>query len=686
MDFIAWAIYAFIAVAAFAATLFHYRRHEPAGRGRHVLAVLRWLAIALLVLLVFDPDVPAAGATGRDATAVLVDASLSMRLTDPDGTSRWDEAVERVTAFDAGRVLLFGGGDARSVTSLDGAGPTAGSSRLAPALRAAAEGGASRVIVITDGALEDATEARRAADESGVAVELVTVGRRTRANVGVTAVRAPAWAEVDEETVVEVDVARVGEGAPDSVTVVLSRDGQDLVRSRVPVPSEGRTSAADLRFTPRAGTRGPVRYDVRLVEGDSEAADDRRSVYVHVAEEPPGVAMISFRPDQEPRFLLPVLERSLGVPTRGWLALRGGRYIRLGFGRDAGQVADESTVRAAVEAADFLVFHGVDSNTPGWAGEAGRAAGRLLVFPAEASASMLPFDVGTERAGDWYPAPDVPSSPVAALIAGTDPGDAPPLTALRDAGDPAGFWTPLNVRLSRRGPARPVLLAGRPEGRRVVVALGEGYWRWALAGGTARALYDRMWSAVAGWLAEEQVTVTDEVRPIRRAVEAASPVRWLVPAGMDSARIVLTPATPGDPDPEAGPGDRAPAPDTPPVGSAALEPTAVDTVVPVVGDTLTIAGMPAGHYRYDVTAFGPVTGDTTSPVGARGDGEITVESFSPELTRSAIPLELGAEGIEAAGERRARGRRPLHATPWPYGLLVLLVCVEWILRRRWGLR
>jgi hypothetical protein len=66
---------------------------------------------------------------------------------------------------------------------------------------------------------------------------------------------------------------------------------------------------------------------------------------------------------------------------------------------------------------------------------------------------------------------------------------------------------------------------------------------------------------------------------------------------------------------------------------------------------------------------------------------LTVETWSPELARPPAP-----RAAIAPADRIGRGtvgpgaRRPLHTSPVPYVLLVLLLSAEWVLRRRWGLR
>ena len=656
MDLTAWALYALIVAAALAGAVFHYRRHEPAGRGRVILGVLRGTTLAVLLLLLFDPVVPAVAVGGAGGTAVLVDASLSMGLPAERGGTAWGEARSVVDSVGADRVLLCGAGEALGVAGLGEEAPVATGSRLAPALRSALEAGAERVLVVTDGALEDAAEAERIAGAGAGHVRVRLVGDGGAANLGLPAVEAPAWLEVGERATVRVTVDGRGPVTADSVTVVVSRDSVELGRATAAAPARGQAVPVSVPIEPGEAGAGPVRLDIALTPGGAVAADDVRHVYVRIAEEPAGVALVSFQPDQEPRFLLPVLERALGLPVRGWMALAGDRYLRLGTGEEAGRSGDVAGVRRAVAGADLVVLHGLTAAAPEWAQEAAAVRRRVLVFPGDPWPRTLPVGAGPARAGDWYPVSEPPPSPVAALLAGVEAGDAPPLTTLRaPTATDAELWTPVEARLGRQGEPRPVVLAGEPDGRRVAVALGTGYWRWAFAGGGGRELYDRMWSAVAAWLLEAGPDAGPEaVRPATLAVPRGAEIQWLAPGDADSLRISYEPL-----DGSAGP--------------------ARDTSIAAEAGRGSTAALPPGRYRYRAG----VPGDS----GVSGEGELTVEAYSPELSRPTVPLRLdgGGGGDRGAGAMGAPGR-PLHATPWPYAVVVLLLCVEWVLRRRWGLR
>jgi hypothetical protein len=146
------------------------------------------------------------------------------------------------------------------------------------------------------------------------------------------------------------------------------------------------------------------------------------------------------------------------------------------------------------------------------------------------------------------------------------------------------------------------------------------------------------------------------VRPVERVVARGEPSRWLTPGlDADSLRLRL----------------------------AAGERTVLDTVLrSAPGDTLQAPALPPGVFRYQARAYGPER-------QLDGTGELTVEAWAPELARprTAAPALRPAERL--AGEDQpptASSTRPLHVSPLPYVLLVLLLAAEWILRRRWGLR
>jgi hypothetical protein len=208
----------------------------------------------------------------------------------------------------------------------------------------------------------------------------------------------------------------------------------------------------------------------------------------------------------------------------------------------------------------------------------------------------------------------------------------------------------------RQGAVLPLAVAGETQGRRWAIAAASGYWQWAFRGGAERQLYARFWSALSGWLAQTgDVASMPAVRPAQMVVPRGADMAWVTPSAIiDSIHVTVAD--------EAG--------------------TVVhDTLVASVrGDTAYTTAPAPGHYSYRARAF---SGDNV----IAGAGVLTVERYSPEFARARIAagrLESGAEAVRGADT--ARRGTPLHATGYPYVLIVLLLAAEWILRRRWGLR
>ena len=655
MSVMSWLLWLGLSAAVMVGSLWHYRRRETPGRGRALLAVLRGSAVALALLLLFDPELPTRGAGITRGSQVLLDASLSMRLQEGDGT-RWDAAVAEARSRAGDRPVLLFGDRARPVTAdaLPDSAPGDGSSRLLPALQAAAEAGVRDVVVLSDGGIEDADAVARWAPRLGLGVEMMGIGEDVP-NTAVIEAAAPQWVEAGEPLPVEFAVAG---GTDDSVAVVVRRDGRVLGRTVLMGAAAGRIASGsiEVRLDAPATDDGWARLEVALENGDAVPDDDVRTLYVQVGAEPAGIVLVSFRPDWEPRFMAPVLERSLGLPLRAWIRGATGRYVRLGSGLEAGNATPEDQVRTAAGRAQVLVLHGLGVDAPAWAHGLAASAARVLILPAdELPGDELPVQVSPEMQGDFFLSGTVPASPVAPLLADVELAAARPLTGLRTAVAPASAWAPLNVTRGRQGTVMPLALAGQDGRRRWVVSLGSGYWQWAFRGGAERQVYDRLWSALGGWLAQEGSHAgAPAVRPAALALPRARPLPWITPAAAaDSIHVLLTDAA----------------------GNAAL-----DTVVAAGADTVFTNTPAPGHYSYRARAFG---GDTVT----EGAGVLTVERYSPEFARRTADsgsLESGATAVR--GGDTARRGTPLHATPYPYVLIVLLLAVEWILRRRWGLR
>lgn len=634
-----------------------YFRREPPVRGRTILAALRALALLLLILLFWNPRIPRL-LDGSDVQVprVLLDASLSMSVG-PDEAAPWESGVQegRERAGSGGEALLFGSGvRVTGLDTLDGNLPSDEGSRLAPALERAASLGATSVEVVSDFRLEDPVAVERALQITGLGVRYVDVGAPVR-NAGIAGVEGPRSLPAGEEGVLEVLVGgEVPDDAPggDSLTLDL-RLGDQLVASReVPLPGPGRTARHSLGFTaPEA--EGLHRLQVRVtLRDDVFPVDDEWIHPLEVEDGAGGVVLLSLQADWEPRYLLPVLEQVTGLAGSGFLRLGGQGWLSMGQGDARSGFTPDERVQALAAGAEILVVHGLGSDGPGWIREAVGQAPRVVLLPADASVGpLVDLELTEPRSGEWYVAPEVPPSPLAGELSGMQVEGLPPLTDhLRLVTALPSDREPLMARQGRQGPLDPVLALVPGANRRVALVLASGLWRWAARDGAPRESYRRLWAGLSGWLLEvagEDLEAT--VEPARRPAPRGRPVEWRVRGLLDTLSLrVLT-------------GDSV----------------VTDTVLTGPGRLVRTAALDPGTYRYEAVA-------EELPEGAV-EGGLEVTDYSAELLRPRVDPPGASVGT---GGSRADlgGGRPLRTHPVPYLVLILLLCAEWIGRRRQGLR
>lgn len=655
------------ALGAVGFALWIYRRREPAVAGAGLLAALRGAALFLLLLLLWNPSVPAGGLPGGRPDVVLLDVSLSMTAREPEGGDAWTRALEvaRARAGAGERVLPFGSAGAAPGIPAEGA--TGTTSRLVPALERAAELGANRVTLLSDLRLEDGAAAAVTARRLGLDPRVEAVGRPLR-NAGVAELELPRSVSRADSLPALVSVFGElpgGAGGTDSITVEVREEDRLVASRRISLPDPGRTARLTLTLPPPAGS-GVVVYRARaLLDGDGFPDDDERLRTVAVDADEGGLVLLSLRPDFEPRFLLPLLRDVTGLPTRGFLAFTGGRYLSMDAGAVGDPSVDEAAVRRAAAAADLLVLHGVGGGAPAWVREVAATAPRVLVLPRDREgAAAAGITTLAPVPGEWTPTPELPSSPLAPELAGVSLLNLPPLDGLLPAAPGLVGEVALRAQLQGRGAPEPILVLQQEGERRQAVALASGFWRWGFREGAPRDVYRRLWSGVAGWLLGGRAVAGGAgVRVVEAVVPRGAEPEWAGPslAGM-SVRIEAWPLE---------------SPDQP----------AMDTVL-VMGEDGRVhtAPLPPGGYGWRATAPGDEAPGEAA--GLPAEGRLFVEAWVAELMYAPVELEVEMAGVEVEGEgvEAGRGGRPLRTHPAPFLLLLALLCGEWIGRRRRGLR
>ncbi|HSG48154.1 MAG TPA: hypothetical protein VLA43_10100 [Longimicrobiales bacterium] len=634
-----------LAAAGWGFAFWIYARRELPVRGRRLLALLRGGSLAVVLLLLLDLTLPGRAGSGR--SWILLDTSPSMAVPQGDAEVRVpeDRALLALDRADDAEVATFGSPVAVLPPGWrpggDGSPPDrALDSRLAPALTRALEGGASQVRILTDLRMEDPVEVEALLRSARIPVTFQDLGGDL-SNVGVASVDLPAAARAGSE--IQGEVVLFG-AAPAPVRLVLQMGDTPAWDTTLVLDGGGRRSVPVRLRAPDAAGPVPVRVRV-LTEGDGHAGDDARTRVLEVDPDAGELVLVSWLPDWEPRFLLPVLAEVTGLRAQGYLRVGADRFMTMG-----GPVTflAGAEVAAALEEARVGVLHGFPEEVPAVWDRARSRAPRLMVIPAGGGPGG--------QGGEWYVATEIPPSPLAGELAGLPVLGLPPLLGRRDGRYPG---TPaLVVQMGGRGdPVPAVVLAETPDGRRVE-AVAHGFWRWAFRDGTPRELYRRLWSGAAGWLLAGGGPELREVgmAPFRNVVRPGEAVAWRAgPAAGGSVSLRF----------EAS-GE---------AGTAPGQVLSVDSL----GRTTAAAPVAAGVYRWEAEV-------TEGPGrGVAAAGLLVVEEADLDLlpSRAVHLTELSTAGDP---QREPGSRRPLRTHPLPYLLLLGLLTAEWVVRRRTGLR
>lgn len=314
---------------------------------------------------------------------------------------------------------------------------------------------------------------------------------------------------------------------------------------------------------------------------------------------------------------------------RGALSLPTRGYLRVapGVWRVEGSLAPitEAEVRRAARAAPLLILHG-DTLALGRPRDVTAGALALLAPPAP------------DVTADWY-AVGAPASPIAAALAGIPWDSLPPIAVGSVAA--RGSWEGLEARQGRRG-ARRAAVVGVEGARRSVVVAASGLWRWQFRGGASADAYATLWGSLFDWLAAERTDVRAAL-PADPLVRAGEAVRWRRGGASDSV-VVATLMRRGGPQ-------------------------RTDSVTLRFGPGATIAESPplaAGVYD----------------VRVRGGTAVLAVNPSREWLPRPATVRAGRVGT---GPTLADAPR-LRSLGWVYALALTLLCAEWLLRRRLGMR
>jgi hypothetical protein len=214
-----------------------------------------------------------------------------------------------------------------------------------------------------------------------------------------------------------------------------------------------------------------------------------------------------------------------------------------------------------------------------------------------------------------------------------------PITAARE--EPKGGIRALEARRGRGGERRAIVMLTESP-KRVAVVAGSGLWRWRFRGGVSADAFTAVWGSVFDWLATERADRRAAI-PDAGAFRAGERIRWRRGAARDSMVVVAL--------------------------RREDDAARADSLTLRFGRSSSVVTTPPlspGIYR----------------VEAAGGTSRFVVNRSREWVPRSPSMRSGA-----APRRAVAGLRPtVRDFGWMYVITVLLLCAEWILRRRAGMR
>jgi hypothetical protein len=724
-------------------------RSRVSGGRLTTLVLLRLLAFLAVVVCLLRPTLVATEKARQQGTViVLADASKSMTVADgPDGRTRWEEmraalaaarpAARQLTAasgfdlacwlFDRDLRPLEGQADdpfpladwADTATAQE----TAIGAALDDAIQAAAGRTVAGVIVLSDGAqqayaprdLPPQSAARRLAD-NGVPLWSVTFGQQRgggQARDAAVVNLSVADTVYVKNTLEVAGRVRLDGFAGRTITVRLLAENdtgemEPVATAEVQATTESAEEPIRLAWTPRGLGERKLTLAVDAQDGEVVLANNELSTYVDVVDGGLRVLYLEGALRVEQRFLRRVLAASPDMQVDfQWIdstrrdrwpvdisrAAAGDYNVFLIGDLDSAAVrpADLQTILAKVEAgAGIGLLGGLHAfEAGGWAGS---ALGPLMPFEPDRLARQ-PFDEPVRERlhlpGPLRMIPDPRFGGVSILRLGREGAEArgvwealPPLDGANDL----GRLTPTTKPLAVTADGRPLLVAREYGDGRVLAFAADSTWRWAMQG--AGDQHRRFWRQLVLWLARKDDAEEGMlwVRLAQRRLAPGVPLEFTAgvttadgtsPVALDLEASLMPPGGPPRPVRMMRQGD-------------------------VFAGTLTDCAEP-GEWTLVIRDR---RGNEAQPrersarfTVVRQDLELANPRANPPLMRQLaeatdggvrLPEELPDIFAEIGGRpAEFDSREQWSYAPWSswpmLSLLVLSLCCEWFLRKRWGL-
>ncbi len=653
-----WSLLVAVGVTALVALL--YRRPDLRPGWRVLFILLRGIAITLAALLFADLACQVQRPGKAPTAALVIDDSASMSLADAGGRTRAAHAEELAEAIRAAHPELDW-----SVYRLGEL--SAGDSMEAVEKLASRRPDLATVVVIGDGGGRIPTTAL----DIPFTVNAAVAGDASVFDLVLDTPRGPRLALAGKRALFQTDVRLVGDGPTEATVVATAREvfggRREVELDPAAVDLSEGAAVAEFRFTPPVDGWWLVEFETPPLVSEATPLNNVRRLLVDVRRGEMTALVLAGEPGPESSFLQRSLERLPGVEAELLYRRADGAF----YDADGKARKPEPVAPDALFLVDLVPQGELFSEISRRIAE-GKGVGLILGRPG-----LVVSAEGALR--EIFPVPR--STGEIRLVAGQARvvrATGGPFSGLAGADLPALLTYPEGLSGAEGAP----LVCENPAGRRVsgatlapsgaprVVMWGRGWWRWALdAGAEDETPYDVFVSDLFAYLSSP---VTDDRLLVtldrRRAVTGRA------------VGVEITGGTGGEPE-------------------CTVRGTDDD-------DGLSVGLTEAGESRWrgSFTTDGAGAYIVRGELGGQSAEEPLVvepdfsefEKLAPDASSLALLASLGGGrllsgpgdelplGPGAASE--LYGREPLRASPWILGALIVIVVVEWFLRRRQNLR
>lgn len=674
-----------IAIAAGFITWLHYRNNSLRHKRRALfllLATLRFLALFLAASLLVGPQVRfRQNQIQKPLLLVLSDRSASLAATGDTAEiirflrEKAGPLSDKIFGNNALRVLPFGCGPATENF-------TAPCTDLESALQQLEERFSGQsigaVVVISDGIVNRGMHPLYA--PWPFRAPLYTLGWGDTIPARDLVLRnpsAPRMAFMGNSISIEADISGIGfEGR--NIPVALSENGKQLAAANVVL--SGNPPYARVRFTVETNEPGMRHFTIQVPVQDKEqhTGNNRSEVYVEVVDERQKVALVYQSPHPD---IAAIREAFASAPAYSIEVLDGEQFLRGDMG------AYDLIIWHQLPAADMRIRQAIEQR---------RAAGTSMLFitGAQTRTDMLR---GLDPAFDLQAAPGRTTEALAAWNPGFTAFEAPPGWA-----DALAQWPPLTApfgnytagaglevlawqRIGSVNTRQPLIAFSSRGQQKTGWICGEGIWRWRMRQylrDKNHDLFDAFWMRLVQYTAIRMNRKLFTATPTRRLYASGEPVVFEAVL-LDKTRnpkqgrqITLTTTD--------GAGKKQTWNMSP--GNMAYR--------------LDAGVLPPGDYQFeamvketgekDQGAFS-VNADAPEQAELKADWTLLRQwsarhggLFAPWSERESLFRQIGERNQVRDVIQSDITVRSLLDLPWYLGFILLLLCAEWVLRRRAG--